>query len=56
VQTVRTTPSNKLDITVRDDKMEHEINVKILEPRKVIEKETEEILKYKDLTVLIERM
>jgi hypothetical protein len=49
VQTVRTTPNNKLDIIFRDDKMKHVINVKILEPRKVNKKEAKEILKYKTL-------
>jgi hypothetical protein len=32
-------------------RMEYEINVKILEPRNVIKKEAEEIIKHKGLTI-----
>ena len=58
VQTDRTIPNNKPDIIIRD----HEkgtcmlIEVSISGDRNVIKKETEKILKYKGLTIEIQRM
>jgi hypothetical protein len=58
VQTDRTTPNNKPDITVRDDEKGTcmLIDVAIPGDRNVIKKETNKILKYKDLILEIQRM
>ena len=58
LQTIRTIPNNKPDIKIRD----YEkgtcmlIDVAISGDRNVIKKEAEKILKYKDLTIEIQRM
>jgi hypothetical protein len=58
VQTDRTIPSNKPDIVIRDNEKRTcmLIEVAIQGDRNVIQKEAEEILKYKDLTTEIQRM
>jgi hypothetical protein len=58
VQTERTIPNNKPDIIIRDNEKGKcmLIDAAILEDRNVIKKETESILKYKDLTIEIQRM
>ena len=58
VQTDRTIPNNKPDIIVRDNEKETcmLIDVAISGDRNVIKKEAEKVLKYKDLTVEIQRM
>ena len=58
VQTDRTVPNNKPDIIIRDNKKETcmLIDVAISRDRNVIKKEAEKILKYKDLTIEIQRM
>jgi len=57
VQTDRTLPNNKPDIVIRDnEKGTMLIDVAISEDRNVIKKEAEKILKYKDLTIEIQRM
>jgi hypothetical protein len=58
VQTGRTIPSNKLDIVIRDNEKGTcmLIDVAIPVDRNVIQKESEKILKYKDLTIEIQRM
>jgi len=58
VQTDRTIPNNKPDIIIRDNEKGicMLIDVAISKNRNVIEKEAEEILKYKDLTIEIRRM
>jgi hypothetical protein len=58
VQTDRTIPNNKPDIIVRDNEKGTcmLIDVAIPGDRKVIKKEAEKILKYKDLTIEIQRM
>jgi hypothetical protein len=58
VQTDRTIPNNKPDITNRDNKEETcmLIDVAIPGDRNVIQKEAEKILKYKDLIIEIQRM
>jgi hypothetical protein len=58
VQTDRTIPKNKPDIIIRDnEKGTCMLNdVAISGDRNVTEKETENILKYKDLTIEIQRM
>jgi hypothetical protein len=58
VQTDRTIPNNKPDIIFRDNKKRTcmLIDVAILGDRNVIKKEAEKILKYKDLTIEIQRM
>jgi hypothetical protein len=57
VQTDRTIPNNKPDIIIRDNEKETcmLIDVAISGDRNVIKKEAEKILKYKDLTIEIER-
>ena len=57
VQTHRTIPNNKPDIIIRDNKMGTYtlIHVAISGDRNVIKKEAEKILKYKDLTIEIQR-
>jgi len=58
VQTDGTVPSNKPDIIIRDSEKGTcvLIDVAISGDRNVIKKETEKILKYKDLTTEIQRM
>ena len=58
VQTDRTVPNNKPDIIIRDDEKGTSmlIDVAISGDRNVIKKEAEKILKYKDLTIEIQRM
>ena len=58
VQTDRTIPNNKPHITIRDNGKGTcmLIDVVILVDRNVIKKEAEKILKYKDLTIEIQRM
>jgi len=58
VQTDRTLPNNKADIIIRDNEKGTcmLIDVAISGDRNVIKKEVEKILKYKDLTIEIERM
>jgi len=58
VQTDRTIPSNKPDITIRDNEKGTcvLIDVAISGDRNMIKKEAEKILKYKDLTIEIQRM
>jgi hypothetical protein len=58
VQTERTIPNNKPDIISRDNEKGTcmLIDVAISGDRNVIKKETEKILKYKDLTIEIQRM
>jgi hypothetical protein len=55
VQTNRTNPNNKPDITIRDNEKGTcmLIDVAILGDRHVIKKETEKMLKYKDLIIEI---
>ena len=58
VQTNRTISNNKPDIIIRDNEMETcmLIDVEISGERNVIKEEAEKILKYKDLTIEIQRM
>jgi len=58
VQTDRTIPNNKPDIIIRDNEKGTcmLIDVAISVDRNVIKKEAEKILKYKDLTIEIQRM
>jgi hypothetical protein len=58
VQTDRTIPNNKPDIVIRDNENRTcmLIDVVISGDRNVIKKEGEKILKYKDLTIEIQRM
>jgi len=58
VQTDRTIPNNKPDIIIRDNEKGTclFIDVAISGDRNVIQKEAEKILKYKDLTIEIQRM
>ena len=58
MQTERTIPNNKPDIIIRDNEKRARtlIDVAILEDRNVIKEETEKILKYKGLTIEIQRM
>jgi len=58
VQADRTIPDNKPDIIIRDNEKRicMLIDVTISGVRNVIKKETEKILKYKDLTTEIQRM
>jgi len=58
VQTDRTIPNNKPDTIIRDNEKRTcmLIDVVILRDRNVIKKEAEKILKYKDLTIEIQRM
>jgi len=58
VQTDRTIPSNKPDIIIRDNEKGTcmLIDVAISVDRNVIKKEAEKIIKYKDLTIEIQRM
>jgi len=58
IQTDRTIPNNKPDIIIRDNENGTcvLIDVAISGDRNVIKKEAEKILKYKDLTIEIQRM
>ena len=58
VQTDRTIPNNKPDIIIRDNEKGTcmLINFEISGDRNVIKKEAENVLKYKDLTIEIQRM
>ena len=58
VQTDRAIPNNKPDIVIRDNEKRTcvLIDVAISGDRNVIKKEAEKILKYKDLTIEIQRM
>ena len=58
VQTNRAIPNNKPDIIIRDNEKRTcmLIDVAISGDRKVIKKEAEKILKYKDLTIETQRM
>ena len=58
VQTDRTIPNNKPDIIIRDNEAGTcmLIDVAISGDRKVFKKETEKILKFKDLTIEIQCM
>jgi hypothetical protein len=58
MQTDRTTPNYKPDIVIRDNENGTcmLIDVAIPGDRNVIQKEAEKILKYKDLTIEIQRM
>jgi hypothetical protein len=58
VQTDRTIPNNKPDIIIRDNEKRTcmLIDVTILGDRNMIKKEAEKILKYKYLTIEIQRM
>ena len=58
VQTDRTIPNDKPDIIIRDNEKRTRmlIDVAISGDRNVIRKEAEKILKYKDLTIQIQRM
>ena len=58
VQTDRTIPNNKPDIIIRDNDRGTcmLIDVAISGDKNVIKKEAEKILKYKDLTIEIQRM
>jgi hypothetical protein len=58
VQTDRTIPNNKPDIIIRDNEKRTcmLIDVAISGDRNVIKKEAEKILKYKNLTIEIQRM
>jgi len=58
VQTHRTIPSNKSEFTIRDNENRTCMLIDVANPghRNVIKKEAEKILKYKDLTIEIQRM
>jgi len=58
IQTERTIPNNKPDIIIRDNEKGTcmLIDVAISGDRNVIKKEVANILKYKDLTIEIQRM
>ena len=58
VQTDRTIPNNKSDIIIGDNEKRTCMLIDVAMPgdRNVIEKEAEKILKYKDLTIEIQRM
>ena len=58
MQTGRTIPNNKTDIIIRDNEKRTcmLIDVAISGDRNVIKKEAEKILKYKNLTIEIQRM
>jgi hypothetical protein len=58
VKTNRTIPSNKLDIIIHDNEKRKYmlIDVAISGDRNMIKKEAEKILKYKELTIEIQRM
>jgi hypothetical protein len=56
--TDRTIPNNKPDIIIRDNEKRTCMSIDVAIPgdRNVIKKEAEKILKYKDLTIEIQRM
>ena len=58
MQTSRTIRNSKLDNKISDNEEETRVllDVAISEDRNVIKKETEKILKYKDITIEIQRM
>jgi hypothetical protein len=58
VQTDRTIPNNQPDIVIRDNEKGTCMLIDVAVPgdRNVIQKEAEKILKYKDLTIEIQRM
>jgi hypothetical protein len=58
VQTDRTIPNNKPDVIIRDNEKRTYMLIDAAIPgdRNVIKKEAEKILKYKDLTIEIQRM
>jgi hypothetical protein len=58
VQTDRTIPNNKPDFIIRDNGKRTCILIDVAIPgdRNVIKKEAEKILKYKDITIEIQRM
>jgi len=58
VQTDRTIPNNKPDIIIHDNEKRTcmLIDVAISADRTLIKKEAEKVLKYKDLTIEIQRM
>jgi len=58
VRTDRTIPNNKPDIIIRDNEKRTCVLIDVAIPgdRKVIKKEAEKIIKYKDLTIEIQRM
>ena len=58
MQTDRTIPNNKRDVIIRDNEKGtcRLIDVAISGDRNVVKKEAEKILKYKDLTIEIQRM
>jgi hypothetical protein len=58
VRTDRTTPNNKSDIIIRDNKEGTSILIDVAIPgdRYVIKKEAEKIVKYQDLLMEIQRM
>ena len=58
IQTDRTIPNNKPDIIIRDNEKGTYMLIDVAIPgdRNVIKKEAEKILKYKDLTIEIQRM
>ena len=58
VRTDRTIPNNKPDIIIRDNEKRTCILIAVAIPgdRNVIKREAENILKYKDLTIQIQRM
>jgi hypothetical protein len=58
VQTDRSIPNNKPDITIRDNEKQTCVLIDVAIPgnRNVINKEAEKILKYKDLVIEIQRM
>jgi hypothetical protein len=58
IQTDRTIPNNKPDIIIRDNEKRtcRLIDAAISGDRNVIKKETEKILKHKDLTIEMQRM
>jgi hypothetical protein len=58
VQTDRTIPNNKPDVIIRSNEKRTCILIDVAIPgdRNVIKKEAQKILKYKDLTIEIQRM
>jgi len=57
VQTDRTIPNNKPDIVISDDEMGTCMLIDVISgDRNVIKKEAEKILKYRDLTIEIQRL
>ena len=58
MRTDRTVPNNKPDIIIHDNEKGTRMSVDVAIPgdRNMIKKETEKILKYKDLIIEIQRM